>query len=412
MSVMIDRRRALIGVGAAAGIAALPRITFARAETDQRLVVILLRGAMDGLSAVPAWGDPDYAAARTGLAIPKPGTTGGALELNGLFGLNPALVRLHRCYGAGDLLVFHAIASPYRDRSHFDGQNLLENGSAQPYGLGDGWLNRALLGLPGAVKTGRPELGVALAPAMPLMLRGPAPVTSWSPSLLPGPGADLLARVKLLYAKTDPKLLAALNGAASVNSAAEGMGSAGSAGGAGGAGGAGADAFATLMTAAAKFLSDANGPCVAMVESTGWDTHANQVGPYAVLHRNLIALDRGLDALANGMGPRWSRTAVLVMTEFGRTVAMNGTAGSDHGTASAAFLLGGAVAGGRVLADWPGLKPTNLFAGRDLAPTADLRSVMKATLRDHLQIDPGHLEQVVFPASAGAPPVAGLFRKS
>jgi uncharacterized protein (DUF1501 family) len=363
--------------------------------------VVVLRGAMDGLSAAPPFGDPDYERARTGLAIRPPGEAGGALTLDGVFGLNPALAGLHARYGAGELVVFHAIASPYRDRSHFDGQNLLENGSAQPYGLADGWLNRALTGLPGAARAGRSELGIALAPAMPLMLRGPAPVTSWSPSVLPGPSPDFVARVQRLYAQTDPKLAAALSGAAEANAAASGIGGAG----------AGADAFAGLMTAAARFLSDPGGPRVAMAESTGWDTHANQVGPYGVLNRNLLALDKGIEALATGLGTAWSQTAVLIMTEFGRTVAMNGTAGSDHGTASAAFLVGGAVAGGRVLAEWPGLKPANLYAGRNLAPTADLRGVMKAALHDHLGVDPGHIERTVFPASGSAALAEGLFRR-
>jgi uncharacterized protein (DUF1501 family) len=395
-----NRRQWLAGAGAVAGLGLMPRIAFASAETDRRLVVIMLRGAMDGLSAVPAVGDPDYAGARTGLAIAGPGASGGALPLDATFGLNPALPNLGARYAAKELVVFHAIASPYRDRSHFDGQNLLENGSTAPYGLDDGWLNRALAGLPGPAKAGRAELGIALAPAMPLMLRGPSPVTSWSPSVLPGPSADFVNRVSRLYAATDPKLTSALASAAQANEAASGMGGAG----------AGGDAFVVLMTAAAKFLSEPNGPCVAMIDSTGWDTHANQVGPYAVLGRNFAALDKGLDALAAGMGPRWSQTAVLVMTEFGRTVAMNGTAGSDHGTASAAFLVGGAVAGGRVLADWPGLKPADLYAGRDLKPTADLRSVMKAALTQHMGVDPGHVDRVVFPASEIAKPFEGLFR--
>jgi len=357
---MLDRRQWLMGAGAAAGLAGLPTIAFASAETDRRLVVIMLRGAMDGLSAAPPYGDPDYQSARTGLAIPAPGQAGGVLALGSDFGLNPALPKLHARHAAGELIVFQAIASPYRDRSHFDGQNLLENGSTQPYGLTDGWLNRALTGLPGPATAGRKELR--------------------------------------LYSQTDPKLLEALAGAAQANQAATGMG-----------GAAGGDAFVTLMTAAAKFLSAPDGPCVAMVESTGWDTHAGQTGPYNVLSRNLAELDRGIEALAVGMGPMWSKTAVLAMTEFGRTVAMNGTAGSDHGTASAAFLLGGAVAGGRVIADWPGLKAANLYAGRDLKPTADLRQVMKAALRDHMAVDPGHIDTVVFPQSADAKPFDGLF---
>jgi len=397
---MIGRRQWLKAAGAAAGLAMAPSIAFATAETDRRLVVILLRGAMDGLSAAPPVGDPDYARARTGLAVAPPGQPGGALALDGVFALNPALAGLHARYDAGEVVVFQAIASPYRDRSHFDGQNLLENGSTRPYGLADGWLNRALVSLPGPMSAGRADLGVALAPAMPLMMRGPAAVTSWSPSVLPGPGEDFVARVSRLYAQTDPKLAAALKAGAEANAAAVGMA---------GPGGA-ADELATLMKAAARFLSAPDGPCVAMVESTGWDTHANQVGPYGVLNRNLTALDKGLDAFATAMGPAWSRTAVLVMTEFGRTVAMNGTAGSDHGTASAAFLVGGAVAGGRVIADWPGLRPANLYAGRDLQPTADLRSLMKAALRDHMGVDEGHIDRAVFPDSAEARPFDGLFR--
>ncbi len=395
MSPLMNRRQWL----SAAAAAGLPSLAFALVETDRRLVVVILRGAMDGLSAAPPWGDPDYERARAGLALPRPGAPGGALDLDGAFGLNPALAGLHRRYGAGELAVFHAIASPYRDRSHFDGQNLLETGAAQPYGLPDGWLNRALAGLPAGAATGRASLGIALAAAMPLLLRGSSPVTSWSPSVLPGPSADFLARLRRLYEHTDSALAMALSGATDAAKTAEGMGAA-----------SGGDPFPGLMTAAARFLAAPDGPAVAVVESTGWDTHANQAGPYGVLHRNLLALDAGIDALASGLGETWRRTAVLIVTEFGRTVAMNGTAGSDHGTASAAFLVGGAVAGGRVLADWPGLKPAGLYAGRDLKPTTDLRTVLKATLSDHLAIAPGYLDGAVFPDSAGVRALTGLFR--
>lgn len=393
-AVTFTRRGALALAGAAT---ALPRIAFANGATDRRLVIILLRGAMDGLSAVPAFGDPDYVRARNGLAAPRPGQgADAALDLNGFFGLSPALPHLHARYRAGELVVLHAIASPYRDRSHFDGQNLLENGSPQPFGLADGWANRALEGLPAALRSGRKDLGIALAPSMPLMMRGPAPVTSWSPSVLPAPSADLVARIKAMYRDTDPSLAAALAAAADANTAATGTGA--------------GDSFVTLMTAAARFLSAPDGPCLAMADSSGWDTHANQLGPFGVLPRNLAALDAGIEALATGLGPKWSDTAVLVMTEFGRTVAMNGTRGSDHGTAGAALLVGGAVQGGRVIADWPGLKPVDLYEGRDLKPTADLRSVMKAALADHLGVEPAHVERVVFPDSASARKMTGLFR--
>lgn len=392
-SIVLSRRAAL---GSALAAAAAPRIAFAEGQTDKRLVIILLRGAMDGLSAAPAFGDPDYERARNGIATPRPGGgEGAALDLNGFFGLSPALKGMHARYAKGELVLFHAIASPYRDRSHFDGQNLIENGSDKPYGLADGWANRALAGLPEALKRGRSDLGVALAPSMPLMMRGPSKVTSWSPSILPAPSADLVARIKAMYEAGDPKLSAALTAAANANAAA-GSGEKG-------------DAFVALMTAAAKFMKEPEGPCLAMVESTGWDTHANQLGAFGVLPRNLAELDRGVDALANGLGDKWRDTAVVIVTEFGRTVAMNGTRGTDHGTAGAAFLVGGAVKGGRVIADWPGLKPGALYEGRDLKPTEDLRSVMKAALGDHLGIERGHIERVVFPDSGAAPLMTGLF---
>jgi uncharacterized protein (DUF1501 family) len=398
----MDRRDILRGLGLIGASASFPRIAFAQGGSeragDKRLVVIMLRGAMDGLSAAPAYGDPNYARARNGIATPPPGSVGGALDLDGFFGLDPALSGLQARFAKKEVIVFHAIASPYRDRSHFDGQNLLENGSGLPYGLADGWLNRALGGLPERAKTGRSDLGIALAPAMPLMLRGPSRVTSWSPSILPGPGADLVARLQRLYAETDPKLASALSGAADANANVEG------------ARGAGGEAFVTLMSAAARFMSEPNGPRVAMVESTGWDTHTGQLGPYGVLPRNLGVLDRGVEALAQGLGARWSSTAVVVVTEFGRTVAMNGTGGTDHGTGGAAFLIGGAVNGGRVIADWPGLGPQQLYEGRDLRPTTDVRSVLKAALVDHLGVDAGHVDRIVFPQSAEIQTKPGLFR--
>lgn len=396
---MIDRRQMLGALTLGGILAGALRFAFAAEPTDRRLVVVLLRGAMDGLSAVPAFGDPDFERARNGLAIAKPGQAGGALALDTTFGLHPTLAGLHDRYARRELIVFQAIASPYRDRSHFDGQNLLENGSDAPYGLPDGWLNRALAGLPEARRQGRTDLGVALAPSMPLIMRGPARVTSWSPSLLPAPQSDLIARVRALYDETDPKLAIALGEAIDAN-AATGSGEAKT----------GGQEFLVLMKAAARFMAEPNGPCVAMINSTGWDTHANQGGAYSPLNRNLTQLDRGIAALADGMGDRWSQTAVAVMTEFGRTVAMNGTGGTDHGTASAAFLVGGAVVGGRMLADWPGLAPADLYAGRDLKPTADLRSLTKAALRDHLGMDEARLEAVVFPNSRAVRPFDGLFK--
>ncbi|HEY0301009.1 MAG TPA: DUF1501 domain-containing protein, partial [Rhizomicrobium sp.] len=343
----------------------------------------------DGLSAVPAPGDPAFESARAGLALQSP------LKLDATFALHPNLGGMKGLYDAGELIVVHAAATPYRDRSHFDGQNLLENGSEQPYGLDTGWLNRALAQIPGS---GRP-LGVALNSHMPLMMRGSAPVTSWAPSLLPPPDGDTVQRLAMLYGETDPRLAKNFANAQGANMVA---------GGAGG-GDLGARAFIGLMSAAAKFLSGPGGARIAMVEIGGWDSHVNQAGAFSPLSTNLLTLDRGLGALKAGLGLTWKDTAVLVVSEFGRTVAMNGTQGTDHGTAGAVFVAGGAVKGGRVIADWPGLKPADLYRDRDLKPTTDFRSIATGVLRDHMGLH-GAQFTAVFPSAVPVKPRDGLIR--
>jgi len=391
---LVTRRQSLALVGGSLFAAGLPRATLAAVETDKRFVVVLLRGAMDGLSAAPAYGDPDHERARNGLAIALPGESGGALKLDATFALHPNLPGMKGLYDSGELLLVHAAATPYRDRSHFDGQNLLENGSEQPYGLDTGWLNRVLAQMPA---TGKP-LGVALNAHMPLMMRGSAAVTSWAPSLLAPPDADTVQRLASLYGETDPLLARNFANAQSANSVAMGAENGG-----------GYQAFAGLMTAAAKFLSAPDGERIAMVEIGGWDSHVNQAGAFSPLSTNLLTLDRGLTALKTGLGPAWTETAVVIVSEFGRTVAMNGTQGTDHGTGSAVFVAGGAVKGGRVIADWPGLKPGALYQERDLKPTTDFRSIATGVLRDHMGLQGAQLA-AVFPSSAPVKPRDGLIR--
>jgi len=387
---MVTRRQSLCLLGGGALAARFARASYAAPQTEQRLVVVLLRGAMDGLSAAPAIGDPDYVRARNGLAIDN------ALKLDSMFGLHPNLAGFKQLYDSGELLVVHATATPYRDRSHFDGQNLLENGSERPYGLDTGWLNRALAQMPSA---GKP-LGIALNSHMPLMMRGPAVVTSWAPSSLAPPDGDTVQRLAALYGETDPRLAQDFAEAQNANGVA--MGGAGRGGG-------GYQEFTALMTAAAKFLSAPGGERVAMIENTGWDTHVNQAGAFSPLSTNLTALDRGIQALKSGLGPVWTKTAAIVVSEFGRTVAMNGTQGTDHGTASAVFVMGGAIKGGRVLADWPGLAPGALYQSRDLKPTTDFRTIATGVLRDHLGLHGAELA-AVFPSAAPIRPRDGLIR--
>ena len=392
---MVTRRTALKALGGLAAVTGLPRLAFATLpETERRLVFVFLRGGMDGLSAVPAYGDPDFVAKRGDLAIAPPGAAGGALKLDGFFGLSPYLPEMHKLYETRELAVLHAVASPYRDRSHFDGQNLLENGTAKPFGRDAGWLSIALAERAGIG-------GVALGPAIPLVLRGPASVTSWSPSGLPTPEPDLLERLAQLY-RDDPLLAKPLAAARQANGMMEGDENARGMGG-------GAQPVIALAKAAGAFLAKPDGPRVATIDFGGWDSHANQAGEYSPLTRNLRLLDRAVTALKNSLGSAWKHTAVLIVTEFGRTVAINGSRGTDHGTAGAAFAAGGAVRGGRVIADWPGLADRALHEGRDLRPTLDLRALLKAALTAQIGLAEAPLEMKVFPDSRGVRPLEGLF---
>jgi uncharacterized protein (DUF1501 family) len=387
----------LIGTGlAGSGGLLAPRISFAAGDTaDRRFVFVLLRGALDGLAAVPPVGDPDYVRLRGELELS--GAT-GLHRLDDQFALHPSLDFLAQQWSEKQLAVVHAVATPYRERSHFDAQDVLESGHARPHAAQSGWLNRALAGLPGARAAGR-NAGVALGANVPLVMRGPTEVVSWSPGRLPDLEGDTLQRIAQMYGE-DPLLSQRLSEAL----AADEMAAAGSMGG-GRAGGAQVEATAR---AAAGFLVRPDGPRVAVFETTGWDTHANQGSDKGALALRLAALDAGLKALHDALGESWDRTVVLVATEFGRTAAINGTRGTDHGTAAAAFLLGGAVRGGKVFGQWPGLKSSDLYQGRDLRPTTDLRAVIKTVLRDHLQLPQSRLESEVFPDSAAAGFLPGL----
>ncbi len=403
---MLTRRHVLAGLGAGAGIAALPlRLAMAATPGDRRFVLVILRGGMDGLAAVPPYGDRELKELRRGqLAIAEPGQPDGALDLGGKFGLHPALAPLHEFYKRNEMLVIHAACSAYRGRSHFDGQDVLESGVATPHGARDGWVNRALAALQDPSGT---RQGLALGQTVPLALRGRVPVASWSPSDLPAVEPGLMQAIAMIYqrdALLGPALAEGLKSQAfadEVMNDGQRMNQ---------APGAGAQQFKQAAAAAGKLMAPANGPKLAVMDIGGWDTHANQGGARGRLANVLQILAEGLKDLADGLGPAWSKTVVLVMTEFGRTAAVNGTGGTDHGTGGVAFLLGGAIAGGRVLADWPGLSGGKLFEGRDLMPTTDLRSVAKALLIDHLGVPAKAVEARVFPDSADAKPMARLLR--
>lgn len=362
-------------------------------EGEAKLIVVNLRGALDGLSAVPAIGDPDFASLRGGLAPGKPGSgSGSALELTSFFALHPRLSFLHELYGKDELTVFHSFASPYRARSHFSGQDVLANGTATTQ-VQTGWLNRALF-----VERGTTDrsVGISVGAVAPFLLRGPASVSSWSRGAGAEPTSIVLGTLEDLYA-ADPGLAPVWAQARSSDRIVEAAGAKADKGLSG---------LSLLLASAGRFLGEP-GLQVAVVEYGGWDTHSRQLGR---LDTQLQKLDDGLRELANALGSLWSRTVVIVMTEFGRTPHINGTGGTDHGTASAAFLLGGAVRGGRVIADWRGLRPPDLFEGRDLYPTGDLRSIFKGVLHDHFGLSEARLEDTVFPDSRDAKPIGGLIR--
>jgi uncharacterized protein (DUF1501 family) len=410
---MLDRRMMLMTGAASCALAAMSaeaRVAFAALPDDRRFIVVILRGGLDGLAAVPAHGDPDYARLRGSLALPQSGA-GAPIDLDGLFGLHPSLHNLADMWAAKELAVFHNVSTPYRDRSHFDAQNVLETGAGRPHLVEDGWLNRALKPL--GLDAGNGAL--AVAPSPPLMLDGPARVTSWVPSVMPAADEDFLARVERLYA-TDAALGGALKRALAARATAmsamhdDGAADSPAAGMPKAKGGGGYGAIAPLMEGAGKLLAASGGPRVAVFDISGWDTHFNQGAAEGQLARRLQALDEGFAALKAALGPAWNKTAIAAATEFGRTVAVNGTGGTDHGTAGIALLLGGAVAGGSVHAEWVGLKPAALKDGRDLPPKTDARAIFKAVLADHLGVGRDALESRIFPDSAAAAPLKSLIR--
>jgi uncharacterized protein (DUF1501 family) len=372
-------RRSFVGAAGASGVLGLlglPKMAFARANTQRRFVFIIQRGAADGLSIVAPTGDPAFAGLRGDFAQ----DSAGGARLGSFFTLHPALAETAKMYADKQALFVHAVASPYRDRSHFDGQNVLETGGSAAYRLKDGWMNR-LLGLLPAEEA----RALALSSTVPAALRGSHEVSSYATSQLPSPSDDLLARVSALY-QSDQQLHALWTAAMDTRVKA---GDSMQAGG-------GQKGAATGALAARMLLGD--GARIAMIETNGWDTHSGQRGR---LNAQLRDLDQLLAALRTGLGAEWANTLIVVATEFGRTARPNGTGGTDHGQASAAMLLGGAVGGGKVIADWPGLSDAALYEGRDLKPTTDLDALIAGALSQHFALEPARAMTTLFPETKG-----------
>lgn len=386
--MQIDRRGFLSLGASAAALSLLPRFALAASSaSDTRFLLVLLRGGMDGLHALQPFGDPGFAALRGDFAHAD--GQPDALRLDADFALHGKLQFMSQLYAGKSLLPVVAVAPPYRQRSHFEAQDCVENGTAGSGGS-TGWLNRCVAVMPGSK-------GLAVSSVMPLAMRGKAAVSTWSPPIPERLDPILWQQLQLLYA-ADPALAATF---AAIDTDTEGMAKRG--------GGQAGLRLPQAMAAAAKFMSAADGPRIGFVEDTGWDTHNNALG---VLNRKFGELDAGLRAFHDGARPVWDNTVVAIVTEFGRTAAINGTGGSDHGTGGVAFLAGGGVRGGHIAGDWPGIGKAQLNDGRDLRATNDLRGLFKGVLREHLDIADAALAEQVFPDSRGIMPMAGLLRRA
>lgn len=383
----LNRRLFLAGATAGIGLAHVGRVAAQTRGPRNKLIVIVARGAMDGLSVTVPTGDADYRSLRGALAVE------GARDIGDGFGLHPALETLHGLHGAGQLRWAPAVAIPVRVRSHFDAQDVLENGGEGLRQQTDGWLNRALTAAGGgSVKA------LSIGAQTPLILRGAAETSSWAPGATPGGQDRIAALLQDLY--VEDRLLA--------DSLARGLETEAVAAEMGEGMAVRRNDVSGLGSAIARLMTGEQGADLVALSVDGWDTHARQVGQ---LQTRLQGLDRLIGGLKDGLGAEWERTALIVATEFGRTARANGTGGTDHGTGSSLLLAGGAVAEGGPVGDWPGLAEARLFEGRDLAPTLDVRGVFKGVLRDHLGVDRAALDARVFPNSAAeAPAVGGLIR--
>ncbi len=376
-------RREFLKTMSSGGIATFgfPVVSFAQVRQSGRLVFVLLRGGFDGLAAVVPYGDPAYEGLRGPLAFQD----GDLVPLTPVFGLAPGLAPLREFWDRGEMVALHAIAIPYRTRSHFDGQAILETGLDRPVGASDGWLNRLLQIMPGE------RSGIAIASGMPRSMAGAHEVQTWSPTQLGAVTDEYLDRLAVLY-RADGTLHNRFEAALQQQDLVgeEEMAGAGARRG----------GVTPLLKSAARILRQSTGPNVAAVEFSGWDTHANQGLAGGPLDRLLGQLAEGLVAFRAEMQDAWADTTVVVMTEFGRTARPNGSRGTDHGTAGAGFLIGPKVARSAVLADWPGLGDSALYEGRDLRPTLDTRAVLKAAVAGTFDLTGAQADRI-FPGSEG-----------
>lgn len=396
-SIDLTRRGAL---AAGVSLAFFGRGAYAAAG-DKKLVVFIQRGGADGLSVSPPIGDRNYRPLRGEIAIPED----QALKLDGDFALHPKLTSIYALAQKGQARIAPAVAIPNNQRSHFEAQDVLESGVTQVYGSTSGWLNRTLTAM-----SGRKFEGMSIGNQAPLILRGPVQAASWSPGPI-NRGERLPMILTDLYhndAVLSRAFASGLETEAMAMTAGAAMQPAGGARQAAAQGAAGNAQARQLGTSVAGFMMQPGGPQLVAVSLDGWDTHANQGGVDGTLAQRLAYLDAVVDGLQKGLGAEWNNTLALVVTEFGRTSRINGTRGTDHGNASTAIVMGGALKPGGIIGDWPTLADGKLNQGRDLASTLDIRGLFKGALSQHLGLERRQLDTVVFPDSASIAPATGI----
>lgn len=397
---MMNRRQWLLqsagfGIGAigSVGLNAWTSQAAIANSSQKRLIVVFLRGAIDGLNVVVPYGDRSYYAARPNIAIPAPGKPDGALKLDDQFGLHPALSPLMPLWADGSLAFVHACGSPDATRSHFDAQDYLETATPGQKNTIDGWMNRLLSHLAGR----NPVQAVNVGTTTPRILTGKLSVANLptgrgATQRLPIDRPAVSEAFDRLYSGTD-ELSEAYRGGREARKAlmddleAE-MNRANN----------GATLPAGFVTDAqrlAKVMARDRRVQLGFLAVGGWDTHVNQGGSNGQLARNLTLLGQGLLALQKGLGAAYRETAIVVMSEFGRTVQENGNRGTDHGHGNVMWLMGGAIDGGRVYGDFPGLAPTALYQNRDLAITTDFRDVIGSVVQTHFKLNSDQFAQVL-----------------
>jgi uncharacterized protein (DUF1501 family) len=403
-------RRAFIGRAAALGAAGVvmlsPSAWAARAlsgdASRKRLVVVFMRGAVDGLSVVVPHGEPNYYDARPTLAIPRAGGDGGAIDLDGFLGMHPALAALEPQWRDGTLAFVHACGSPDPTRSHFDAQDYMESGTPGVKSTSDGWMNRVLAVMPGRAS---PTEALSLGANVPRILSGRMPVANIPlgraaarPMPLDRPvvetafdrmynGGDALSRAyqegrtarARLMTELEQDMAEANNGAPSPKG------------------------FPNDTSRLAHLIARDPSIRLAFLALGGWDTHVNQGSSKGQLANHLQPLGEGLASFASALGPHYQDTVMLVISEFGRTVRQNGNGGTDHGHGNVMWVMGGPVRGRKVYGSWPGLAASQLYQGRDLAITTDFREPIATVLRTHMALWDSQINRV-FP---NLPPATG-----